>query len=96
MSNIDIPALLSNLGVSSTYATPYNLEAIAAGKPVSVFLKSTKLENCYYDYHEICLNYDGSDACKPNGLCGKVCPTKVEVVDGVTVAFFHYSIDSGD
>jgi hypothetical protein len=72
------------------------LKDAAAGEPTKFSIAGSKLGNCYYRYTDVCLNYDDNDASKPNGMCGKVEPFKVEVFDGVKVATFIYSIDSGD
>lgn len=66
-----------------------------AGMPVRWCLRGMKLGNCFYEYTEVVLNYTGSDESKPNGMSGKVEPFKVETIDGVTVGFFKYQIDSG-
>jgi hypothetical protein len=66
------------------------------GKPQSYTIKSGYLGRCYNDYTVVCVGYTGAEDEKPNGMCGKVGPSKTGVCDGVAWAFFHYAIDSGD
>jgi len=76
------------------YLTPKLNDAIA-GKPTLFGTSSRKIGNCYYQYQEVAINYTGADAEKPNGMSGKVNPSREGETDGIKWAYFNYEIDSG-
>jgi hypothetical protein len=88
--NIDI----SILNKSRDYLMPKLLEA-AAGTPITIPTGARSIGRCYYQYEEVVVNYTGAEAEKPNGMSGKVPPTRIGCTDGVNWAYFTYDIDSG-
>ncbi len=67
-----------------------------AGKPQRFPVGGRSLGRCYSQHEEVAVNYTGTDAEKPMGMCGKVQPSETGVCDGVAWALFIYDIDSGD
>lgn len=72
------------------------LKVATEGNAVLITLLAQSIGRSLYEYHDIALNYGGTDDEKPRGMIGRVSPYKVGETNGVKWALFLYQIDSGD
>jgi hypothetical protein len=95
-SGVDPKLLAESVNQYLTYGREKRVADALAGKPAQFAVGGRSLGRCYAQYETVTVNYTGADDEKPNGMCGKVPPSKTGVCDGVAWAYFVYSIDSGD